>query len=228
MVKDKVRIRFRKDGDLRFVSHHDLMRCFERMLRRAGLPFRSTSGFNPKPRLIFALSLPLGVVGCEEIADLELDAEIAPEETAQKLASAAPAGLSILSVERIDTRAKARVGRVRYRTQVPESEMAGLAARLQLLMQSNQVWIERTRPHRRRVDVRSYLSGIRLVDHVVEMEFFVTPQGTARPDEILRLLDLGELIDNGTVIERVGIALEDGLDQQKLPTERLPQKGVIV
>src|ERR1700756_418971 len=57
MVKDKVRIRFRKDGDLRFVSHHDLMRSFERMLRRAGLPFRSTSGFNPKPRLIFALSL---------------------------------------------------------------------------------------------------------------------------------------------------------------------------
>jgi len=51
---DKFRIRFRKVGDLRLLSHHDLMRTFERMLRRAGLPFRSTEGFHPKPRMVFA------------------------------------------------------------------------------------------------------------------------------------------------------------------------------
>src|SRR5438270_5642800 len=73
MAFDKVRIRFRKDGDLRLVSHHDLMRCFERMLRRAALPMRNTSGFHPKPRLVFALSLPLGVIGRDEVAELELE-----------------------------------------------------------------------------------------------------------------------------------------------------------
>ena len=73
MVRDKVRIRFRKCGTLRLVSHHDLMRCFERMLRRAALPYHSTEGFNPKPRLIFALSLGLGIIGCQEVAELELD-----------------------------------------------------------------------------------------------------------------------------------------------------------
>lgn len=41
-IREKVRVRFRKGGDLRLVSHHDLMRTFERMLRRASLPFRST------------------------------------------------------------------------------------------------------------------------------------------------------------------------------------------
>src|SRR5439155_20976241 len=70
-LRCKVRLRFRKGGDLRLVSHHDLMRCFERMLRRAGLPYRSTAGFNPKPRLVFASALPLGVVGCEEVVELE-------------------------------------------------------------------------------------------------------------------------------------------------------------
>src|SRR5580700_3488370 len=59
-VRDKVRIRFRKGGDLRLVSHHDLMHVFERMFRRATLPFHSTEGFNPKPRMAFALSLALG------------------------------------------------------------------------------------------------------------------------------------------------------------------------
>src|SRR5438552_15734366 len=101
MVRDKFRIRFRKCRDLRLVSHHDLLRSFERMLRRAALPFHSTSGFNPKPRLVFALSLPLGVVGCEEVVELELDAELLPEELHQRLAQQAPAGLDILSVRRI-------------------------------------------------------------------------------------------------------------------------------
>src|SRR5438270_2487690 len=114
MVQDKVRIRFRKGGDLRFVSHHDLMRCLERMLRRARLPFHSTNGFNPKPRLIFALSLPLGVVGCAELADLELDSIVAPQEIHKRLAAQAPAGLSILDVERVHPKTTAHVRLVRY------------------------------------------------------------------------------------------------------------------
>ena len=77
-TRDKMRFRFRKDGALRLLSHHDLMRCFERMLRRAALPVRQSQGFHPKPRLIFALSLPLGVIGCEEVAELELEEVLPP------------------------------------------------------------------------------------------------------------------------------------------------------
>jgi hypothetical protein len=62
MAFDKFRIRFRKEGDLRLVSHHDVMRCYERILRRAALPFRMTEGFHPFPRMVFALSLPPGIV----------------------------------------------------------------------------------------------------------------------------------------------------------------------
>src|SRR5713226_396887 len=98
MVRDKVRIRFRKTGDLRLISHHDLMRCFERMLRRAALPFHCTAGFNPKPRLIFPLPLPLGVLGCREVAELELDEDITAQEVHDRLARHAPAGLEIIDV----------------------------------------------------------------------------------------------------------------------------------
>src|ERR1700724_1844693 len=100
MVRDKVRIRFRKTGDLRLISHHDLMRCFERMLRRAALPFHSTAGFNPKPRLVFAMPLALGISGTREIAELELDQELPAGEIQQRLTEQAPAGLEILAVER--------------------------------------------------------------------------------------------------------------------------------
>jgi len=114
MVRDKVRIRFRKQGDLRLVSHHDLMRCFERMLRRAELPYHATEGFNPKPRLVFALSLALGIVGCDEVAELELDAELSETEIHDRLARQAPAGLEILSVRRIDRKRSAQVRQVCY------------------------------------------------------------------------------------------------------------------
>src|SRR6478752_3633404 len=70
MLGDKLRFRFRKVGDLRLLSHHDLMRCLERMLRRAAIPFKSTAGFHPGPRLVFALSLPLGVVARDEVLEL--------------------------------------------------------------------------------------------------------------------------------------------------------------
>src|SRR6516164_5964664 len=126
MVRDKIRIRFRKSGDLRLISHHDLMRCFERMLRRAALPFHSTEGFNPKPRMVFAMPLPLGVVGCEEVVELELDDELAPNEVCRRLAEQAPAGLEILGARRIDSRETAHVRSVTYRIAVPPEQGATL------------------------------------------------------------------------------------------------------
>src|SRR5438552_11508413 len=93
MVCEKVRILFRKTGNLRLISHHDLMRCFERMLRRAALPFHSTAGFNPKPRLVFAMPLALGISGTQEIAELELDQELPPGEIHRRLSEQAPPDL---------------------------------------------------------------------------------------------------------------------------------------
>src|SRR5437588_690712 len=126
MAVAKVRIRFRKGGDLRLVSHHDLMRCFERMLRRAALPVHSTSGFHPKPRLVFALSLPLGVVGCDEVVELELDEETPADEVRERLSRQAPAGLEFLHVRRVDVRAGAQARRATYRIALPPDRLPGL------------------------------------------------------------------------------------------------------
>ena len=93
MTADKFRFRFSKSGTLRLVSHHDLMRCAERMLRRAAVPFKSTAGFHPTPRLVFALSLPLGVVGCDEVVELELTEPRDGDELLATLNAQAPTGM---------------------------------------------------------------------------------------------------------------------------------------
>src|SRR5207302_11139549 len=122
-VRDKVRLRFRKSADLRLLSHHDLMRTFERMLRRAALPFRRTQGFHPHPRIVFALSLPLGVVGCAEVVEIELDEILPLDEIRQRMTRQCPPGLDILSIDRIPPRATAQVRRLCYRIAVPDDRL---------------------------------------------------------------------------------------------------------
>jgi radical SAM-linked protein len=209
MVHDKVRIRFRKDGSLRLVSHHDLMRCFERMLRRAALPFRSTAGYNPKPRLIFALSLALGIVGCQEVVELELDHELPLAEIHERLARQAPDGLTILSVHRVAPSAGAQVRRVCYQIPVPRSRQQRLLERMAALLAAPDCWIERTRPQIRRLDIRPYLRNLCLLSDILEIDLWVTPNGTARPDEILDVLGLGNLVEEGVVWQRTALELHD-------------------
>jgi radical SAM-linked protein len=209
MARDKFRIRFRKCRDLRLLSHHDLMRCFERMLRRSALPFHSTQGFNPKPRLVFALSLALGIEGHDEAADLELDESLPEQEVQERLSRQAPAGLEILSVRRIDPKTTAQPRRAVYQIPVPPERMAALAARVQALLAEPNCWVERTRPHARRIDLRPYVLDLRVLPEALEMDLKVTPQGTARPDEVAALLGLGDVLAAGAVLRRTKLELHD-------------------
>jgi radical SAM-linked protein len=209
MVCDKVRIRFRKTGDLRLISHHDLMRCCERMLRRAALPFHSTSGFNPKPRLIFAMPLPLGISGSQEIVELELDQELPLEEVHAALIRQAPPGLEILAVERIDRKTTAHVRRATYRIALDRNSDQDLAERVQSLLAADACWIERERPQHKRFNARLFVSAIRLEHDALEMELVVTPKGTVRPDEVLKLLGLEDLLEAGVLVERTKLELDE-------------------
>jgi radical SAM-linked protein len=208
-VRDKVRIRFRKDGDLRLVSHRDLMKCFERMFRRAGLPVSATRGFNPKPRMVFPLSLALGIAGLQEVVELELDAPLAPEAVQAALAAQAPPGLTILSVRRIDRKLSGQPRRVRYRVPLPPQHRPGLPERIGSLLAAPETWIERTRPRSRRLDVRPYVRELCLQEDALEIDLWVTPNGAARPEEVLGLLGLTGLLAEGAVLERAALELHD-------------------
>jgi len=226
---DKVRLRFRKDGALRLLSHHDLMRCFERMLRRAALPVRQSKGFHPKPRLVFALSLPLGVVGCEEVVELELEEILPAEEVRERLVRQAPPGLEILELHHIDFRTTARVHSLTYRIVVPAERIAEAARRAADLLAATECWAERARPTPRRVDLRPWILNLRVdetrfsrssersaplraaakQDVYLETELCLTPAGTARPEEVLAALGLSDLLEAGAVLERSRLVLAD-------------------
>jgi radical SAM-linked protein len=209
MACDKIRIRFCKGEALRLVSHHDLVRCFERMLRRSGLPFHSSQGFNPKPRLVIALSLGLGLIGCHEVAELELDQQLPIEEIWQRLELQAPPGLEIREVRRIPSKVRAQVLGVSYRLAVPAERKPELAKRIENLLKEPHCWIDRTRPHQRRLDLRPYMRDFHLGNDFLVMNLRVSPQGTARAEEVLGLVGLSDLLASGALVERIRMELED-------------------
>jgi len=209
MAGDKFRIRFRKRGDLRFLSHHDLMRTFERMLRRAAIPFRSTGGFHPKPRMVFAQSLPLGVIGLDEVVELELLDVLPPDDVLARLAHQAPAGLELASLRGIPTNLTGQPVRAVYRLPVPTDRGTDLAERCSALLARPDCW----------VDLRPYVLGLWVRDDSLWMNLRITPTGSARADELVKLLGAGDLLDAGFVLERTTLELVDETAPDRPPSD---------
>jgi len=272
MTADKFRFRFAKSGTLRLVSHHDLMRCGERMLRRAAVPFKSTAGFHPTPRLVFALSLSLGVIGCDEVVELELTEPRDGDELLAALAAQAPTGLTFKSVSPVPMKTTARVRRMVYALPLPAERVPEVESVCAAFLAEPKVWVERLKPSAKRLNIRPYVRGLRveepnpptpfpkkeggareldgapslpalvLTQHNSEglappsflgkgvgglgsprllIDLWVTQEGTARAEELLRLLSLTDLIDAGAVLERTVVELRDEIspDQPDGPPE---------
>ena len=92
----RVRMTFTKGPALRYIGHLDLVRAWERALRRAGLPVAWTHGFTPRIRLSFAAPLSLGVVGERELADLFLTDPVSGDDVQSQLRAQLPAGCDLL------------------------------------------------------------------------------------------------------------------------------------
>src|SRR5207247_2669906 len=90
------------------------------------------------------------------------------------------------------------------------------------LLARAECWIERARPEPRRIDIRRYVRDVRLLDGAVEMDLLVTPNGTARPDEVLEQLGLRGVLDAGAVIERTLMELEDDYPEPAARTGAAP------
>lgn len=234
MLGDKFRFRFAKTGTLRLLSHHDLMRCVERMLRRADLPFKSTAGFHPTPRVVFALSLPLGVAGLDEVVEIEFTRPCDSEEVLAKLREQAPIGLTFTQSSIVPMKATAIPRRVAYWLLLPAARVPATITRCEELLAQEKIWVDRLKPAPKRLNIRPYLRGLHvktggdgnssttqlsaprmpppygdMSQTKVILDLWVTQTGTARFDELLDLLDLADLLDAGAVVERVTVEIRD-------------------
>ncbi len=95
-----IRVKFRRGEEVKFISHLDLMKVFERAIRRARLPIAYSQGFNPHPGMVFGLPLSVGVTSEAEYGDFDItDDMLEINEFVQRLNAQLPEGIEILAAK---------------------------------------------------------------------------------------------------------------------------------
>lgn len=94
-MMDRIRFRYACGKELRYLSHLDLLRLFQRAMRRARLPLAYTLGFNPRPKLSLAAPLPVGVTASKEYGEIFLVEPVSPASFRQRLGEQLPKGLTL-------------------------------------------------------------------------------------------------------------------------------------
>jgi radical SAM-linked protein len=206
--RHRVRIWFRKAGDLRFISHRDLVRTWERIFRRADLQLSRSEGFHPKPRMSFPAALAVGIAGTRELVEIELVAERAADSLTTALAPHCPAGLDLLEVEVMPPGSKkARVVSLSFEVAVPAARHAAVGERIDALLGAEQHMSQRgddSLP----VDLRPALGELMLEGGSLRMRLLANAEGGARPRAVLEALGLDDLLAEGSHLTRTAIELE--------------------
>jgi radical SAM-linked protein len=206
----RLRIVFRKDAEIKYISHLDLMRCWERALRRANVNLSYSHGFNPRPKLVFASALPVGSTGRAEMVDITLDQRVDLRGFAFRLNAQLPAGLHLVRATEVPSALPSLPGQVvaaEYEVLVESKDSTdAMQSRLNCLLAAETVRRHRERPDGNRVyDLRPlikklWIVGRRAEMHVIGMHLQADAQGTGRPDEVMAALGMTEAVRG---IERV-------------------------
>ena len=179
------RLRFEKTSSARFYSHLDMMRLFERALRRTGFPISLSAGFNPRPRITFLSALPLGVESIDEWVEIELTEAWEPGEFLKRFEGQFPEGL------RLKESAKAE-GRVAAVEAEYEVDLGGATVDVAALLSRKEIPVERKTPEgpMRTVDIRPWILRVESAEGKLTFAIRITDGGSARPDEVLRELGI--------------------------------------
>ncbi|MCR4787926.1 MAG: TIGR03936 family radical SAM-associated protein [Lachnospiraceae bacterium] len=102
----KYRVKFSKKGALRYISHLDVMRYFQKVIRRAEIPVKYSEGFSPHQLLSFAYPLSLGYTSDGEYLDMVMTERVNEEEALRRLNECSESGIKILAVKELDEKAR--------------------------------------------------------------------------------------------------------------------------
>lgn len=228
MAISRYRVRFEKRDALRFISHHDLMRVFELALRRSGLKVAFTQGFNPHPRLSFALALPLGIESFDELVDIDLEHgqdPLDPAQLVQVLSGQMPSGLVLLDAQ-IAT-GRPRVVAAEYRCELPPAvELVELQQRLDDFLAAASHPFSRSRgtdKAARNFDARAFVLAASIAGRVLCMRLRTGADGGMKPGDLLQILGLDP---NALLVTKTRTVLEQPLpDAASSGPEEQAQQG---
>ncbi|MBW4720846.1 TIGR03936 family radical SAM-associated protein [Saccharothrix obliqua] len=152
----KLRLRYAKRGRLRFTSHRDIARTFERALRRAGVPMAYSQGFSPHPKVSWVGAAPTGVASEAEYVEVQVVEPVEPEALRTALDTVLPPGLDVLEV--VEARGGTLPERIEastWQVELPGVSPQRLTEAVSAFLAAGSVEVERlTKDGKKVIDVR--------------------------------------------------------------------------
>jgi radical SAM-linked protein len=213
-------LRFRLLDDLRFVSHLDLMRLFERACRRAGLPLKFSQGFNPRPAVNLPVPHAVGVAGADEPLLIELTEPRDPAVLTAELNAQLPAQAQAASARGLEPGEKLRPEWAEYRVQLPPDAETIDPAKAAALMAGDSIAAVRRRNDgkpEKPLEIRRFVLELRTEVKSVFMRLAVTDSGSARPGEVMQALGVAEDVLRRAEIVRTAVHLRSELRPAQKP-----------
>ncbi len=201
-IVQKLRVRYAKRGRLRFTSHRDFGRAFERAIRRAGIPIGYSSGFTPHPKISYANAAPTGAASEAEFLEIGLVRECDPETVRASLDAALPPGLDVVAVVPASPGTFAdRLEASWWRIELAGA--TGLDAAAAAFLAAEDVTVERmTKRGLRDIDVRGAVVSLTVEGEGIDVVVRSTIP-TVRPDDVVNALrHLGAAVPGAPVATR--------------------------
>jgi radical SAM-linked protein len=198
----RYRITFAKTEAMRFTSHLDTHRAWERAVRRAQLPLAYSHGYNPRPKINLASALPLGFTSSNELVEIWLERELSPEEVETHLKRAETPGLQIIKVEVVDHKAPKLPNLVQSAEYIVTltRNFKDLKERIEKILEADRLVRER---RGKEYDLRPLISEILELpprnqdDQRLRFLLAARTGATGRPDEVLA--EMGIPLNNARV-----------------------------
>ncbi len=199
-----MRIGFRVEGDARFLSHHDMMRCMELAAGRAKVPMRFSEGFNPRPKMSLPLPRPVGVAALDEVLVITLaDEDVEPAEVFERIASQTPDGVTVTNWALLPGRKPPQAVEARYAAPVDAEEVEDLRKRIDELDRRD-TWDRlriggKGKPDHQ-LDLRTLIRAITFDGETLHFTLAPNEQLWARVPEVLDLLNLDPVAYRARVV----------------------------
>lgn len=171
----KARIKFRKNGVMKFIGHLDIMRYFQKAIRRAEIPIAFTSGYSPHMIMSFANPLGVGLTSDGEYFDIELTESINSKEAVRRLNEQMVDGMEIVSFVQIPDDKKSKgmsiVAGADYLSSVKNGSLPeDLAEKLEAFYAQNEICVvKKTKKSEKEVDIRPMIYKLECRDGKIYM-----------------------------------------------------------
>lgn len=218
-------IRFGKQPRLRFISHLDLQRFFQRAVNRTGLPIAYSQGFNPHPVMSFGSALALGWTSEYEVIDIKLSAPMGRKRTEDAVRAALPEDLPVLEVRMVDDRHAAPMAQVKasdYRVTLEGEDARAVIDQIPAFLSRETVSaVKKTKSGEKEINARPLVLALEPLEDGFNARLKLTEQESMKPDLLIALLaDMADVEAPEARIHRVALLGEDA-DGQLVPLMEL-------